>query len=142
MGRKLSGIDMESPVLVREDSVSGIDTFLTRTFPILRMREDAVGPVRTEFNVWTHGSARAEAAADSRKGETSTRGIKNRPAFSVLPSAVRIIHTILLAALLVAVPIILAAAAYAFMWVGLCLVRFIPLIGRKHRHPDWDRLNR
>jgi hypothetical protein len=55
---------------------------------------------------------------------------------------VRIIDTILLAAFLVSMPFILAAAAYAFMWGGLCLVRFIPLIGRKHRHPDWDRLNK
>jgi hypothetical protein len=28
------------------------------------------------------------------------------------------------------------------MWGVLCLVRFIPLIGRKHRHPDWDHLNK
>ena len=39
------------------------------------------------------------------------------------------------------VPVLLAGAADAFMWGVLCLVRFIPIIGRKHRHPDWDRLN-
>ncbi len=49
---------------------------------------------------------------------------------------------LLLGAYLIAVPITLAAAAYAFMWGILCLVRFIPIIGRKHRHSDWDRLNK
>jgi hypothetical protein len=49
---------------------------------------------------------------------------------------------ILLGAYVVAMPIMLAAALYAFMWVSLCLVRFLPLIGRKHRHADWDQLNK
>ena len=49
---------------------------------------------------------------------------------------------ILLGASLVVVPIMLTAALYAFMWTVLCLVRFIPMIGRKHRHSDWERLNR
>jgi hypothetical protein len=50
--------------------------------------------------------------------------------------------TILLAVFLVVVPVFLAAASYAFGWIILCFVRLIPLIGRKHRHSDWDRLNR
>jgi hypothetical protein len=55
---------------------------------------------------------------------------------------VRIVHMALLGALLVLLPLTLAAAVYAFMWAGLWLVRFVPLIGRKHRHSDWDRLNK
>jgi len=49
---------------------------------------------------------------------------------------------LLLVAYLIAMPIMVAATAYAFMWGVLCLVRFIPMIGRKHRHSDWDRLNK
>ena len=52
------------------------------------------------------------------------------------------LEMILLGAYLIAGPILLAAAAHAFMWTGLYLVRFIPMIGRKHRHSDWDRLNK
>jgi hypothetical protein len=40
---------------------------------------------------------------------------------------------------------ILAAAGmaiYALWWVTLLAIRRIPMIGRRHRHPDWDRLNR
>ena len=43
---------------------------------------------------------------------------------------------------LVVVPIMLTAALYAFMWTVLCLFLFIPMIGRKHRHSDWNRLNK
>ena len=53
-----------------------------------------------------------------------------------------VLHTLLLLAYLIAMPLIVAAAAYGFMWGVLCLVRFIPVIGRKHRHSDWDRLNK
>jgi hypothetical protein len=53
-----------------------------------------------------------------------------------------VLEMILLVAYLIAMPIIVAAAAYGFMWGVLCLVRFIPMIGRKHRHSDWDRLNK
>jgi hypothetical protein len=53
-----------------------------------------------------------------------------------------VLDRILLGAFLVVAPIVMAATAYAFMWAILCLVRFIPLIGRKHRHSDWDRLNK
>lgn len=53
-----------------------------------------------------------------------------------------ILNMILLGAYLVVVPIMLTAALYAFMWTVLCLFRFIPMVGRKHRHSDWDRLNK
>jgi hypothetical protein len=53
-----------------------------------------------------------------------------------------ILNMILLGAYIVVVPIMLTAALYAFMWTVLCLVRFIPMIGRRHRHSDWDRLNK
>ena len=48
----------------------------------------------------------------------------------------------LLAAWLLIMPLIVVGSLYGLSWTVLCLVRFIPLIGRKHRHPDWDRLNR
>lgn len=54
----------------------------------------------------------------------------------------RILDIALLGAFLLLLPLALAVAAYTFMWAGLWLVRFIPLIGRKHRHSDWDRLNK
>jgi len=49
---------------------------------------------------------------------------------------------VLLAAYLILTPIVLASAAYVFMWAVLCFVRVVPMIGRKHRHPEWDRLNK
>lgn len=39
-------------------------------------------------------------------------------------------------------PLALAASVYALGWITLCLVRFVPLIGRKYRHDRWDELNR
>jgi hypothetical protein len=54
----------------------------------------------------------------------------------------RILDIILLGAYALAVPIIMTATLYGFMWMVLCLMRFIPMIGRKHRHADWDRLNK
>jgi hypothetical protein len=55
---------------------------------------------------------------------------------------VRLIENILLGAFLVIMPVMLAAASYALGWFVLCLVRFVPLIGTRHRHSDWDRLNK
>jgi hypothetical protein len=31
---------------------------------------------------------------------------------------------------------------YAFCWTVLLLVRFVPVIGRRHRHPRWDELTK
>jgi len=59
---------------------------------------------------------------------------------TILP--VRILQIILLAAWVLVMPLILVAGLYALSWSVLCLVRFIPLIGRKHRHSDWERLNK
>jgi hypothetical protein len=55
---------------------------------------------------------------------------------------VRLFEIILLAAWVLVMPLILVAGLYALSWAVLCLVRFIPLVGRKHRHSDWDRLNK
>ena len=52
-----------------------------------------------------------------------------------------ILDLILLGAFVVILPIMLAGALYGSMWIALVLFRFIPLIGRKHKHSDWDRLN-
>ena len=35
-----------------------------------------------------------------------------------------------------------ALALYLIWCVVMIVVRFVPVIGRKHRHRDWDRLNR
>ncbi len=35
-----------------------------------------------------------------------------------------------------------ALALYAIYRVVMVTVSFIPAIGKKHRHRDWDRLNR
>jgi hypothetical protein len=53
-----------------------------------------------------------------------------------------VLDTLLLLLYSVAMPIVLAAAAHACMWGVLCLVRLVPMIGRKHRHAEWDRLNK
>jgi hypothetical protein len=35
-----------------------------------------------------------------------------------------------------------ALALYAIYRVAMAAVSFFPVIGKKHRHRDWDRLNR
>jgi hypothetical protein len=35
-----------------------------------------------------------------------------------------------------------AAALYVIWWLVLLVFRYIPMVGRKHRHRDWQRLNR
>ena len=35
-----------------------------------------------------------------------------------------------------------ALALYAMWWLAMIAVSFFPIIGKKHRHSDWDRLNR
>ena len=54
----------------------------------------------------------------------------------------RLLNIILLGAYVIVVPIALTAALYGFMWTVLYLMRFVPMIGRRHRHSDWDRLNK
>jgi hypothetical protein len=34
-----------------------------------------------------------------------------------------------------------AAALYVLWWLVMMVVRFVPIVGRKHKHRDWDRLN-
>ena len=53
-----------------------------------------------------------------------------------------ILNMVLLGAYIVVVPIMLTAVLYGFKWAVLCVFRFVPMIGRKHRHSDWDRLNK
>lgn len=33
-------------------------------------------------------------------------------------------------------------AIYVLWWFSLMAIRRIPMIGKRHRHTDWDRLNR
>jgi hypothetical protein len=56
--------------------------------------------------------------------------------------AMRILNIVLLGAFVVVAPVVLTAALYGLMRVVVYLTRFVPMIGRKHRHSDWDRLNR
>mgnify|MGYP003404965048 FL=1 len=35
-----------------------------------------------------------------------------------------------------------AVVMYAFCWTVLLLVRLVPVIGRRHRHPRWDELTK
>jgi len=34
------------------------------------------------------------------------------------------------------------ALFYVIWWLVLAVVSYVPIVGRKHKHPDWDRLNR
>jgi hypothetical protein len=34
-----------------------------------------------------------------------------------------------------------AAALYAIGWLVLLIFRYVPLVGKKHRHEHWQRLN-
>jgi apolipoprotein N-acyltransferase len=36
----------------------------------------------------------------------------------------------------------LAIAGYVMWWLALLAIAKLPMIGRRHRHKDWDRLNR
>ena len=36
----------------------------------------------------------------------------------------------------------LAVAGYVMWWVALLAVANLPMIGRRHRHQNWERLNR
>ena len=44
----------------------------------------------------------------------------------------------IIAGLMAAVGLLL----YAFCWTILLLLRFVPVIGRRHRHTRWDELTR
>jgi hypothetical protein len=35
-----------------------------------------------------------------------------------------------------------AIAVYVLWWVSLIAIRRIPMIGKRHRHSNWERLNR
>jgi hypothetical protein len=35
-----------------------------------------------------------------------------------------------------------ALLLYAFCWTILLLLRLVPVVGRKHRHPRWDELTK
>jgi hypothetical protein len=36
----------------------------------------------------------------------------------------------------------LAVAGYVMWWLALIAIARLPMIGRRHRHQDWERLNR
>lgn len=35
-----------------------------------------------------------------------------------------------------------ALALYLIWWVAMIAVSFFPMIGKRHRHPEWERLTR
>jgi hypothetical protein len=37
---------------------------------------------------------------------------------------------------------VVGLAIYALWWISVVAIRHVPMIGKRHRHPDWDRLNR
>ena len=46
---------------------------------------------------------------------------------------------------LVGIALLLGAMAlvlYLMWWLVMIVVSFIPIVGKRHRHPDWERLNR
>jgi len=45
-------------------------------------------------------------------------------------------------AMIVGLMAIQAAALYAIGWLVLLICRYIPLVGKRHRHEHWARLNR
>ena len=69
------------------------------------------------------------------------KGLRARATRDYHPLVRGILDILLLGAFAVIVPIMFTGALYGLMWIVLCLVRFIPLIGRRHRHSDWERLN-
>ena len=44
-------------------------------------------------------------------------------------------------AIIAALMAALAIAGYVMWWLALLAVAKLPMIGRRHRHKDWDRLN-
>ena len=45
-------------------------------------------------------------------------------------------------AIIAAIMGVLAIAGYVMWWVALLAVAKLPMIGRRHRHQNWERLNR
>jgi hypothetical protein len=45
-------------------------------------------------------------------------------------------------ALIAALLAVQAALLYGIWWLVLAVVSYVPIIGRKHKHPNWDRLDR
>jgi hypothetical protein len=45
-------------------------------------------------------------------------------------------------AIIAAIMAALAVAGYVMWWLALIIVAKLPIIGKRHRHPDWERLNR
>jgi hypothetical protein len=36
----------------------------------------------------------------------------------------------------------MALALYLIWWFVMLIVSFIPMVGKRHKHADWERLNR
>jgi|RhiMetdeSRZDD1v2_1073273.scaffolds.fasta_scaffold318273_3 hypothetical protein len=45
-------------------------------------------------------------------------------------------------AIIVGLLAVVGAVFYGLAWTALTLVRFVPMIGKRHRHARWDDLNR
>jgi hypothetical protein len=55
---------------------------------------------------------------------------------------VRVVLQLAYGAVIIGLVAIMTAAFSAVCLAGLMVVRFFPIIGKKHRHSDWERLNR
>ena len=53
-----------------------------------------------------------------------------------------ILQLVYVVAMIIGLMAVQAAALYAIGWVVLLVFRYIPLIGKKHRHERWHQLNR
>ena len=55
-------------------------------------------------------------------------------------------HAVLLVAemlaIIAALLVIMGAMMYGFCWGLLCLVRLFPIIGKRHRHAQWEELTK
>ena len=45
-------------------------------------------------------------------------------------------------AIIVGLLAVVATLWFTFCWTVLFLLRFVPVIGRRHRHPQWDELTK
>ena len=37
---------------------------------------------------------------------------------------------------------VIALGVYVVGWIALAVTSFFPMIGKRHRHDEWDKLNR
>ena len=53
-----------------------------------------------------------------------------------------ILQLVYVVAMIIGLMAVQAAALYTIGWVVMLAFRYVPLIGKKHRHERWQQLNR